>query len=198
LLEKLANEFAASDFDLKHLARCITTSKAYHRSSRPVTGNEADTTAFSHMAVKALTPEVLYDALASLSQGGGNTGAKSGGNPGKGSGDKQEPRDQFLRNFRVDEDTPATEYIRGIPQALRLMNGNLLNRSASMVDRLVDSGASRTEAITTLYLTVLSRRPTSEEVTLMEGYLSKRKDDREGYRGVLWILINTSEFALNH
>ena len=32
----------------------------------------------------------------------------------------------------------------------------------------------------------------------MAGYLSRRKDDREGYRGVLWILLNSSEFALNH
>ena len=54
------------------------------------------------------------------------------------------------------------------------------------------------EAITTLYLTVLSRRPTAEEVKLMASYLSRRKDDREGYRGVLWILLNSSEFALNH
>ena len=38
----------------------------------------------------------------------------------------------------------------------------------------------------------------SDEVKVMSGYLSKRKDDREGYRGVLWILLNSSEFVLNH
>src|SRR5207249_4443923 len=103
-----------------------------------------------------------------------------------------------LRTFRFDDDVPATEYIQGIPQLLRLMNGPLLNRSAPVIDRLVSTRASHTEAITTLYLTVLSRRPTDDEVKLMESYLSKRKDDREGYRGVLWILLNTSEFALNH
>ena len=72
------------------------------------------------------------------------------------------------------------------------------NRGASVVDKLCSSQASHPEAIATLYLTVLSRRPTAEEVELMSGYLSRRKDDREGYRGVLWILLNSSEFALNH
>ena len=72
-----------------------------------------------------------------------------------------------------------------------------LNRTAPVVDRLSSSRAGRTEAITTLYLTALSRRPTADEVALMEGYLSRRRSEREGYRGVLWILLNSSEFALN-
>jgi hypothetical protein len=142
------------------------------------------------MAVKVLTPEVLYDALGIIGKGSGNTG--------KGSGEKQESREQFLRSFRVDEDASPTEYVQGIPEMLRLMNTSSPNRGAAVVDKLYTSKASHTEAVTTLYLTVLSRRPTPEEVELMEGYLSRRKDDREGYRGVLWILLNSSEFALNH
>src|SRR5207302_9338314 len=63
LLEKLAKEFTDSGFDLKHLARCITTSKTYQRTSRPAAGNKVDPSAFSHMAVKVLTPEVLYDSV---------------------------------------------------------------------------------------------------------------------------------------
>src|SRR5207248_1876187 len=92
LLDRLTKEFTASGFDLKHLARCITTSQAYQRSSRPVPGNEADIVAFSHMTVKALTPEVLYDALGIIGKDSGNT-AKVGGNGGKGSGDRQESRE---------------------------------------------------------------------------------------------------------
>src|SRR5262249_19598318 len=120
LLDRLASEFAASGFDLKHLARCIANSKTYQRTSRPAPGNETDAAAFSHMAVKVLTPEVLFDALASMGQGGGDTG-KSSGNAGKASGDGQS-REQFLRAFRSDEEVPATEYLQGIPQLLRLMN----------------------------------------------------------------------------
>jgi hypothetical protein len=183
LLNRLAKEFTDSGFDLKHLARCICNSKAYQRSSRPLPGNEGDASAFSHMAVKVLTPEAFFDSTTIVLRG---------------ATDKQDTRDQFVRTFRFDEETDATEYAQGIPQALRLMNGPMLNRGAPVVEQLARSGTSRTEAITTLYLTVLSRRPTAEEVELISGYLSRRKDDREGYRGVLWILLNSSEFALNH
>jgi hypothetical protein len=182
LLDKLAKEFAASGFDLKHLGRCITTSKAYQRTSRRAEGAKVDLAAYSHMSVKALTPEAFYDSVAVVTRG--NTG-------------KLDTRDQFVRDFRYDDEVPVTEYIQGIPQMLALMNGPLLNRDAPVIDRLVSSGASHTDGVTTLYLTVLSRRPSADELTLMTRYLSNRKDDREGYRGVLWILLNTSEFALN-
>jgi hypothetical protein len=195
LLDQLTKEFTASGFDLKHLARCITTSKAYQRTSRPVPGNESDAVAFSHMAVKVLTPEVLYDALSVIGKESGPTTKTSGG---KGDGGRQESREVFLRAFRVDDDVPPTEYIQGIPQLLRLMNTSSPNRGAGVVEKLYSAKASHAEAIATLYLTVLSRRPTAQEVELMSGYLSKRKDDREGFRGVLWILLNSSEFALNH
>jgi hypothetical protein len=188
LLDKLAREFASSGFDLKHLARCITASKTYQRGHCPVPGNESDTAGFSHMAVKALTPEVLFDSLAIATTG----------RP-----ERPEAREPFVRLFRVDDEASPTEYIQGIPQMLRLMNAPVSGsfkggRGASVVDQLASSRTSHAEAVTTLYLTALSRRPTADEVKLMEGYLSKRKDNREGYRGVLWILLNSSEFALNH
>src|SRR5262249_27678965 len=91
-----------------------------------------------------------------------------------------------------------TEYSQGIPQLLRLLNGPLLNAGASVIDRLCDEGASTEEAITALYLTALSRRPTAAEVKLMSGYLARRKGAREGYAGVLWAWLNSSEFARNH
>jgi Protein of unknown function (DUF1549)/Protein of unknown function (DUF1553) len=63
LLDRLAREFVASDFDIRHLFRCICNSQAYQRTSRPVPGNEKDVELFSRMAVKPLSPEMLYDSL---------------------------------------------------------------------------------------------------------------------------------------
>src|SRR5262249_8319780 len=74
LLQRLAADFASSGFDLKHLARCIVTSKAYQRTSRPVKGNEDDQTAFSRVGVKALTPEAFFDSVEVVMRGG--TGKK--------------------------------------------------------------------------------------------------------------------------
>ena len=198
LLQRLAREFASSGFDLKHLARCITTSKAYQRTSRPLPGNESDVKAFSHMTVKVLTPEVVYDSLAVVTSVDKNDFPIPAGKKGKGGpGGLGLSRETFVRYFRNGEGTDATEYLQGIPQHLRLMNAPMLNRGAPVVDRLSRSETSQTEAIEALYLTVLSRRPTTGETRLMGGYLSRRNNAREGYSGVLWILLNCSEFALN-
>jgi ferric-dicitrate binding protein FerR (iron transport regulator) len=199
LLDRLAREFASSGFDLKHLARCITTSKAYQRTSRPVPGNEADKTAFSHMALKVLTPEAFYDSLAVvMARDKNDPTMMAGTKKGKKGGSGLSAREEFARHFRANTKTDPTEYVQGIPQFLRLMNAPLLNRGAPIIERLCNTEASQAEAITTLFFTALSRRPTAEETRLMAGYLSRRKDAREGYSGVLWILLNSSEFALNH
>src|SRR5438067_3583310 len=42
VLDLLAEEFAASEFDVKHLFRCLCNTRAYQRSSRPTAGNETD------------------------------------------------------------------------------------------------------------------------------------------------------------
>src|SRR5205085_7552196 len=104
-----------------------------------------------------------------------------------------------VRFFRARGDgSDATEYRQGIPQVLRLLNAPLLDRSAPVVDWLCDSRASRDEAIEALFLSVLSRRPTSEEAKRLDAYLEARKDPQTGYRGVLWVLLNSAEFAVNH
>src|SRR5262249_31349428 len=61
LLAELAEEFAASGFDLQHLIRGIAKSQTYQRTSRVLPGNKSDQQWLSHMAVKPLRPEVLFD-----------------------------------------------------------------------------------------------------------------------------------------
>jgi hypothetical protein len=198
LLRRLSAEFVASEFDLKHLARCIVSSNAYQRSSEPAPGNEADTSAFSHMAVKVLSPEVVFDSLDVVYTVDKTFFPKKGSVKGsKGAAISEKSREQFARFFRLGEGSDPTEHTQGIPQLLRLMNGPLLNAGAPFIDKLCDAEVSPTEALTTLYLTALSRRPRESEIKLLSGYLSRRKDAREGYNGVLWILLNSSEFALN-
>src|SRR4029079_8419801 len=63
LLQKLAAEFAASDFDLQHLIRSICNSQAYQRTSRPLEENESDKEWFSHAMIKVMSADVFYDSL---------------------------------------------------------------------------------------------------------------------------------------
>ncbi|HUG69149.1 MAG TPA: DUF1549 and DUF1553 domain-containing protein [Pirellulaceae bacterium] len=193
LLDELTEQFVASGFDLRFLARAISHSTTYQRTSMPAPGNEEDTTLYSRMAIKVLTPEQLYDSLSVVIP------ATSGRKP---FGRNADPREEFVQFFRSEGDPLATAYERGIPQTLRMMNSPDLfsprNESAT-VRRIVEPAAPASEAINCFYLHVLARRPTDDERRILDDFLAKHPGNREqAYAEILWSLINSSEFSLNH
>ncbi len=202
LLKELAEQFAANGFDLKDLIRAICTSQTYQRSSKPAAGNDKDTTLFSHMAVKPLSPEQLYDSLklvlgepARAPKAG--PGRKGAANQPRGAG--ANPRNQFVTFFQVDESVDQTEYQAGIPQALRLMNSGEFNTErAAVLARVEKPGQMPAVVIQQLYLATLTRRPTPAEAQRLTGYVAKTHDRHKAYSDILWALLNSSEFALNH
>ena len=54
------------------------------------------------------------------------------------------------------------------------------------------------EAIDRLFMSALSRHATAQETTRMTEYLGKADNPMNGYSAILWALLNSSEFALNH
>lgn len=48
------------------------------------------------------------------------------------------------------------------------------------------------------YLRTLSRQPTDEEITRCQQFLADASSPLEGAKGILWTLINTKEFIVNH
>ena len=54
------------------------------------------------------------------------------------------------------------------------------------------------EIITEAYLRTLSRLPSAEELARCEGYIGDDKDLINGVTGVMWALVNTKEFIVNH
>lgn len=194
LLNELAAEFAANGFEVRYLYRAICNSEAYQRTSRPVAGNESDRTYFSHMHIKAMTPEQLYDSLTSV------TGIQqpTARRPAKAAVARRgSVRDQFVAFFDPGEGVKATDYEAGIPQALRLMNAPQINRNSAATARNIVGSLSQDKAIEKLYLTALARRPTAEEAAKMTRYLAGTTP-QEGYGDILWALLNCAEFALNH
>ena len=63
LLKLLSTQFVASGYDLKYLVRCICNSQAYQRSSSIAPGNKEDDKLYSHMPVKVMSADMLYDSL---------------------------------------------------------------------------------------------------------------------------------------
>ena len=48
------------------------------------------------------------------------------------------------------------------------------------------------------YLRTLVRRPTEREIERSIDYLKESPTAKDGLRDILWALLNTKEFALNH
>ncbi len=202
ILELLAAEVRRSQFDLKHLIRCICNSRAYQRTSAPLAENEDDRMCYSHMPVKTLSPGVFYDSLKAAT---GWPELKLGLPERKTKLTVLSlftPREVFVDFFRSaqGEEPNPLDNDHGIPQALKLMNAAQLSRVSPAVQRVAAAGESRELAIEQLYLAALARRPTREEAALLGDFLAQRSDapSAEGYSAVLWILINSAEFVSNH
>ena len=54
------------------------------------------------------------------------------------------------------------------------------------------------QVVTQAYLRTLSRLPTDEERNVAGGYLAAESDSLTGVKDLVWALINTKEFMLNH
>ncbi len=200
LLKMLAEEFTASRFDLKHLIRCICTSQAYQRTSMPLPENQADEELFSHMKLKPMTADMLFDSL-TVALDHEPAGKEGKGKKGGLTKIRYGPRDQFRRFFNAEADDDAgivEDYTHGIPQVLRLMNSGDTNSTGAVIARLLKSSVGPEAVLRSLYLRVLSRLPTEAEVGQMQHYVSASRDVARGYEDVLWVLLNSSEFLSNH
>jgi hypothetical protein len=204
LLDELAREFARHRFDLKFLARAIVHSKVYQLSSAAPDAKPEDLRLFRRMPLKSLTGEQMFDSLALAVGYRDNQPQQFRGFVAN----QQSPRTEFLSKFALNG--KRTEPQTSILQALTLMNGKFVGEAtnagdlektetlAAVVDAPFFDNAGRVEA---LYLTVLSRRPRAEELSRMVRYVESggpRKDPRAALADVLWALLNSTEFIVNH
>ncbi|MBP3956613.1 DUF1549 domain-containing protein [Gemmata sp. G18] len=197
LLAALAHHVStAGEFDLKYLFKAICLSDAYQRTSKPTADNKNDKALYSHIAVKVLSPEQLYDSLAQVTGGARVVDMRGArGMVGAARGARVGGRDQFVNFFLAGADsTSALDYEAGIPQALRLMNAPIANSPAA-ARGIIGSTTNPEEAIERIYLAALSRRPTSEETKNLTAYV-KRTGAQTAYSDILWAVLNSSEFTL--
>jgi len=203
LLEALGREFAASGYDIKALTRWIMNSQAYNLSSMMTKGNEKDETLFSHMLLKPMVPEQLFDSLLTATAAHKTEGAANL--------DRQ--RDawltQFIFAFGNDEGEEGTTFNGTIPQALMMMNGELMGRAVggkpgSFLDdlklRALDQAkiAPPVFMVNNLFLAALSRYPTAREMAAASKVLTSNPDTVYVLEDLFWALLNSNEFILNH
>jgi hypothetical protein len=201
LLDELARAFAAHRFDLPFLIRALVATEAYQRSSVTTHASQDDSRLFARMAVRALSPEQLFDSLAEVTEYREPPGADRP--PFNGS--PSSPRQQFLARFaQADRRTEAQTTIL---QALFLMNGSFMadatslegNRTLATIAQASATGTAR--RIETLYLVALSRKPRPEEAARLLDYVNRggpSGDPKKALADIFWALVNSAEFILNH
>ena len=107
------------------------------------------------------------------------------------------PLGHFLREFgQSDRDTIENANVdASVPQALALLNGSTFNQvahSQSVISRHVRSAGSPEEKIDTIFLSVLSRRPTEKEQKILLSHAAERGSSL--YQDLAFALLNGQEF----
>jgi hypothetical protein len=210
LLDEMARQFAAHKFDLKFLMRAITASRGYQLTSAQTNPAQEDPHLFARMAIKGMTAEQLFDSLAEATryeEGGRQLppGVVVFGNDGSG-------RAEFLGKFTNSSDKP-TEVQTSILQALTLMNGRVIanetniGRSGALTAVAEAPFMTTEQKIETLFLMTLSRKPKPKELDRFVRYVEgggtgsgadKETATKQALADVFWVLLNSSEFILNH
>ncbi|MBI2806326.1 MAG: DUF1553 domain-containing protein [Planctomycetes bacterium] len=197
LLATMTEQFKLNSFDVKFLVRAICNSQVYQRSSHTVAdADSVDHELYAQRQMRVMSPGQMYDSLTTiLGAVKGKAGAKTKKQPKKG---PASPRDAFITFFRVEEGNPL-EYQSGIPQALRMMNSPFTNRAEFIAADITRAAKTPAEAIERIYLAAVSRRPTAAELERLTTYARRPgSTPRTAYGDILWALLNTSEFVLNH
>ena len=217
LLKWIANDFVIHGYDLQHLMRTILNSETYQRTSQTNESNKDDQLYYSHAYVKPLSAEQFFYSLLQatdferLQEVRMKGLKKQGGEDRKGmlrrlEGMKREHLKKFL--FLLDNgEMEEIEAFNGtIPQALMMINGDMVNDSASHEERgsfvnyVLEKWREPIERMEHIYLNVLSRLPTAKEKTYFQRYLERSlyRNKDLAYEDLYWALLNSAEFSLNH
>ncbi|MBL8851824.1 MAG: DUF1553 domain-containing protein [Planctomycetaceae bacterium] len=219
LLDRLADDFVAGGYDIRALCRAICNSTPYQLTSRPGDASvlddpeQGDPPLFSRMYLKHLTAEQLYDSLQVATLPSADPGAALRNADAQ----RQAWIAQFFSPEQTEENCESTTFDGTLPQALSMMNGELVAQAVSSADNtrlasiLVET-PDEVERIRKISLATLSRYPTRDEVDKIREFLrhSVRQQVQSGrvanakqaidesLRDVYWAYLNSAEFIVNH
>lgn len=211
LLTYLAQELVSANYDTKSIFRLILNSQAYQLSCVPAANDPRAEANFAFHPLRRMEAEVLIDAIDQI------TGSKEDyssiipepytfipddtraidlpdgsinssflelfGRP---------PRDTGLLSERNDHPTAS--------QRLHMLNSSHIQSKISSSTKIRSLFVGKPmETATQLYLTILSRYPTKEELEALRTY--SQTSEAKGWQvwfDLIWALMNNSEFLYRH
>ena len=216
LLDDLARHFRDCGFDLRELIRTICQSETYQRTSTALEGNVTDEKFYSHALLKPLSAHQMADAIAQVTKVA-NTYRQ---NLGKGTRaiEINDPNNSvYMLDVlgRCDRTGGCEVGALVRPTSLKLalymiiseeINGKLTRQGSLISDwaaaaRETDP-VKRSELwaiqIQNIYMRAFCRKPTSDEVEFWQSELAKSANPAEGLEDMVWAILNSREFVMNH
>lgn len=214
LLSFLEKELIKSDFNSKHIYKIILNSWTYQQSSIPCVENANAEKYFACYPVRRLEAEVLIDMINQITGKSENYYSMvpepftfipfSERAINLSDGTITSP---FLEMFgRPSRDTGYFSERNNKPtpaQRLHFLNSThiqkKINQSRKLREILKNRGNNPEEKIRRIYLNILSRYPTKEEIQTIKDYINEEDETPiKAMADVIWSLINSKEFLCRH
>ena len=205
LLDALAKHFVEHKFDLRELIRTVAISEAYGVSSGTIPGNERDNRFFSHQITRPLTAHQMADALAQATDVPNRFPNRPNATRAL---EIYEPAtasailDTFGRCARTVGCASVATPPLSLRQSLLLIGGDVIESKVESLNgylaNLLELNPETDEIVDNLYLRVVCRPPTAEELSRWSAELKHAKSLREASEDLFWALLNSREFAFNH
>jgi hypothetical protein len=199
LLDWLARDLAAHDYDLRRLMRELVLTRAYARSSLWEQSDRPRADLFAVANVRALTPQ-QYAASLKLA----STDPASLASDAAALEKQLESIDNAARGIASELDMPTPDFQVSVNEALLLSNSEKVLKeyfdggNARLVTALEKIEDDRT-LVETVVWSVLSRPADEQEIELLSEYLAARRDRRQdACQQILWALLTSAEFRFNY
>ncbi len=196
-VEYLAQEFGKTNYDIKWLFRAITATSLYNAPSAP--RRNPDQTPMQTNVAQRLRGDQLFDNL--LNALGVSEPQPPGGAGAMGAlyGRRFSPRGNFNTVFGYDPSERRDEVAGSIPQALVFMNGANVNagiraNGRTALAKTMSEIKDDQSLVGEIYLRVLAREPSSNEMKTSLAYIKKVGNRNEAFEDLQWSLINSTEF----
>ncbi|HTU23729.1 MAG TPA: DUF1549 domain-containing protein [Gemmataceae bacterium] len=214
MLRELCDGFIKNKYDLRWLHHTILNSRTYQQSSTAHPDSAADRINYAFFPIRRLPAEVMLDALNTATGTSEKMDMKYFHWPEemKTVEVPYPPRNPFVgfvlesfgrpkRNAAVQCDCER-DGSASVLQVLTLANHprvwEKIRGSSGRAAKLAKDARSDADKVEELFLATVSRPPAGDEREACLKYLKAAESSEKGLQGVLWSLLNTREFLLQH